>query len=157
MLKEREAELLKLLYLICRYLCGKIKSSEIEPCAFKDKVMRQRAAFIRALLEILEEGTPYTTYGNIARRANNYLPEGEKIPLQGGALARIGGSALGIASTASMCCKGLLLSSVVGNQNSRGAKPSKGFYEMLETFNFPFSGLRSEQEKVHRFFFRNNG
>jgi len=152
LVRKREAELLKLLSLVCRYLRREIESSAINPNAFKDKVMRQRAAFIRAFLELLEEKTPYTSYGNIAERANNYLANDEKIPLKGGALARLGGSALGIASVASMCCKGFLISSVVGNQNSQGRKPSQGFYEMLETFNFPFSGLKAEQKKVHEFF-----
>ncbi len=152
MVRKREAELLKLLTLICRYLRGEIKSHEIDPNDFEDKVMRQRAAFIRAFLELLEEGTLYTTYGEIAKRANKYLASNEKIPLQGGALARLGGSALGIASVASMCCKGFLISSVVGNKNSQGKKPSQGFYEMREAFGFPFSKLEDEQKKVHQFF-----
>ena len=152
MLRQREAELLKLLSLICRYLQGEIESYEIDPNDFEDKVMRQRAAFIRALLELLERGTLYTTYGDIAKQANKYLANDDQIPLQGGALARVGGSALGIASVASMCCKGFLISSVVGNKSSQGKKPSQGFYEMLQFFGFPFSKLEDEQKKVHQFF-----
>ena len=151
-MKKRELDTLRLADLVCRYLKGEIKTSDIEPETFGDKITRQRAAFIRAFLELLEEGKPYLTPGEIAERANNYLGESGKISLKGAPLGRLSLSALKIASVASKACKDFFISVVVGNKNYRGRKPPREFYEMVEELGYPIPKIEEEQKKVHQFF-----